>query len=213
MSIIDPYETRAEEYDRWFVRHRYVYDAELNAVRRLVPETGRGIEVGVGTGRFAQPLGITVGVDPSRAMMKIAAERGINLIAGRAEMLPLRGGICDFVMMITILHLLDDVPSAVRECRRILTPGGKIVIAYIERDSPMGREYSRPHQDKSGEYFREAHFFSTDEILNILQGSGFHSPVFTQTIFRAVDDIVDPEPVEPGYGRGSFVVVRAVKSN
>lgn len=212
MSRIDPYETRAEDYDRWFVRHRYVYDAELKAVRELVPETGRGIEVGVGTGRFAQPLGIAIGIDPSPAMMKFSAERGINLIAGRAETLPLRAGICDFVMMITILHLLDDVRSAVKECRRILIPGGKIIIAYIERDSPMGREYFRPHQDEPDGYFHEAHFYSTDEISDILQGSGFQKPEFVQTIFRAVDAIVDPEPVEPGYGRGSFVVVRAVKA-
>lgn len=212
MPKIDPYQTRAADYDRWFERHPYVYQAELNAVRRLAPKSGKGIEVGVGTGRFAQPLGITVGVDPSPAMMNIAATRGIDLIAGTAEWLPLRSAVCDYVTMITILHLLDDAPAAVGECYRMLVPGGKIIIGYVERDSPMGREYSQPSRDDDPEeYFREVHFFSGDEVLEILRRSGFQNPAFAQTVFRAVDDIIDREPVEPGHGRGSFVVVRAEK--
>lgn len=212
MPKIDPYRTRAADYDSWFDRHPFVYEAELNAVRRLTPISGRGIEVGVGTGRFAGPLGMTIGVDPSPAMMKIAAVRGINLIAGSAEDLPLRSAVCDYVMMITILHLLDDVPRAVRECHRLLVPGGKIIIAFIERDSPMGREYSQPSRDDDPDgYFVDVHFYSSDEVLEILLRSGFRNPIFAQTVFRAVDDIVDPEPVEPGYGGGSFVAVRAEK--
>jgi ubiquinone/menaquinone biosynthesis C-methylase UbiE len=211
MPKIDPYESRASDYDRWFERHPHVYEAELEAVRRLVPSAGKGVEIGVGTGRFAHPLRVTFGVDPSPAMMKIAATRGIDLVAGTAEYLSLRPSVCDFVMMITILHLLDDVPAAVAECYRVLVPGGNIIIAYIERDSPMGREYSRPAADDTTEYYRQVHFYSTDEVLKILRQSGFRNPTFLQTIFRAVDDITDHEPVEKGHDRGSFVVVRAEK--
>ncbi len=212
MPKIDPYQTRAADYDRWFDRHPFVYAAELKAVRRLLPASGRGVEVGVGTGRFAQPLGITVGVDPSPAMMKIAATRYIDLIEGTAENLPLRSAVCDFVMMITILHLLDDARRAIEECHRVLAPGGKVIIGYIERDGRMAREYSRPSRtDDPDSYFRDVHFFSGNEVREILQRSGFDNPVFVQTIFRAVDDIIDTEPIKPGFGTGSFGVVRAEK--
>jgi ubiquinone/menaquinone biosynthesis C-methylase UbiE len=212
MPKIDPYQTRAADYDSWFDRHPFVYEAELKAVRKFVPASGRGIEIGVGTGRFAGPLGIAVGIDPSPAMIKIAATRGIDLIEGTAENLPLRSAVCDYVMMITILHLLDDVPRAIEECHRVLIPGGKIIIGYVERDGRMAREYSRPSRnDDPDSYFRDVRFFSGDEVREILQRSGFRNPAFVQTIFRSVGDIIDTEAVEPGCGRGSFGVVRGEK--
>jgi hypothetical protein len=52
----------------------------------MLPEGGTGIEIGVGTGRFAAPLGIKVGVEPARAMGEIARrERGIEVVAGVLE--------------------------------------------------------------------------------------------------------------------------------
>ena len=46
------------------------------------------IEIGVGTGRFAAPLGIKVGVDPSMTMLTYAAKRGVLGLQGTAEALP-----------------------------------------------------------------------------------------------------------------------------
>ena len=58
----DVFERFAEEYDRWFEEHRAEYHAELARVRRLLPcPDSRAIEVGVGSGRFAAPLGIMLG--------------------------------------------------------------------------------------------------------------------------------------------------------
>ena len=45
----------AERYDSWFERDPGLYAAELQALRALLPESKRGIEVGVGSGRFARP--------------------------------------------------------------------------------------------------------------------------------------------------------------
>lgn len=56
---IKPFE---EHYDRWFEEYRYAYLSELEAVKYLIPE-GKGIEVGVDSGRFAEPLGIKLGVE------------------------------------------------------------------------------------------------------------------------------------------------------
>ena len=74
--MTDTFEAYAQEYDDWFVRHEVVYRAELAAVESLLPATGQGLEIGVGTGRFAGPLGIKVGVEPARAMAEIARNQG-----------------------------------------------------------------------------------------------------------------------------------------
>ena len=58
MPRIAPFEAHQERYDSWFERHAAAYYSELLAVRALLPWEGRGLEVGVGTGRFAAPLGV-----------------------------------------------------------------------------------------------------------------------------------------------------------
>lgn len=82
------FEQHAREYDRWFEEHVYAYESEVLAVRNLLPRSGARLEVGVGTGRFALPLGITVGVEPAHAMASIARQRGIRVYEARAEELP-----------------------------------------------------------------------------------------------------------------------------
>ena len=78
MTKIESFEKFAEQYDGWSERNRFAYESELRAVKILLPENGRGIEIGVGSGRFAGPLGIKLGVEPSEAMREIASQRGIE---------------------------------------------------------------------------------------------------------------------------------------
>ena len=59
------------EYDQWFEKHSSVYQCELLAVQKAVPKNKTGIEIGVGTGRFAEPLNIKFGVEPSENMARI----------------------------------------------------------------------------------------------------------------------------------------------
>ena len=61
-------------YEAWFTRNPAAYHSELLAVRALLPWQGLGLEIGAGTGRFAAPLGVTVGVDPSRACFPMPSE-------------------------------------------------------------------------------------------------------------------------------------------
>lgn len=100
------FEQHAREYDRWFEEHAYAYESEVLAVRTLLPRSGRGLEVGVGTGRFAAPLGITVGVEPAHAIASIARERGIRVYEASAEALPFADESFDFVVMATTICFL-----------------------------------------------------------------------------------------------------------
>lgn len=65
MPKSEPFERYADRYDDWFEAHPDAYQSEVEALRRLLPQPGFGLEIGVGTGRFASPLGIQVGIDPA----------------------------------------------------------------------------------------------------------------------------------------------------
>ena len=65
MPVVTVSEQHAQKDDEWFDGHELVYQAEVAALGSSYP-LGMGIEVGVGTGRFAVPLGVQFGLDPSR---------------------------------------------------------------------------------------------------------------------------------------------------
>jgi ubiquinone/menaquinone biosynthesis C-methylase UbiE len=82
MVRIDSFEKYSKEYDEWFIKNKNIYLAELNAIKSLVTSGELGVEIGIGTGRFALPLGIKVGVDPSRKMADISRKQGIKVYEG-----------------------------------------------------------------------------------------------------------------------------------
>jgi hypothetical protein len=63
------FNTHHERYEAWFACYEAADLSALLAVRALLPWQGQGLEIGVGTGRFAAPLGIRVGVGPSLTML------------------------------------------------------------------------------------------------------------------------------------------------
>jgi ubiquinone/menaquinone biosynthesis C-methylase UbiE len=135
------FENSAREYDDWFVRNESAYRSELAAVKAFLPPGGRGLEIGMGTGRFAAPLGIEVGVEPARAMAAIAKKRGIKVLEAYAEELPFEDESFDFILMVTVLCFLADPFRALREATRVLKPQGRLIIGMIDPDSPLGRAY------------------------------------------------------------------------
>jgi ubiquinone/menaquinone biosynthesis C-methylase UbiE len=208
-SNIYVFEKHANEYDSWFETHNYAYESEILAVQSLLPGGGSGLEVGVGTGRFASRVGIKVGVEPAQAMASIARQRGIQVFETRAETLPFADESFDSVLMVTTICFLDDPLQALRETNRILKPLGHIVIGMIDNDSPLGKSY----EAKKGEstFYRYAHFFSVKHVTDILKRSGFGDIKTRQTIFKRSEEMTAIERVEDGYGNGGFVVIAAQK--
>jgi ubiquinone/menaquinone biosynthesis C-methylase UbiE len=204
------FENLAQEYDDWFVRNESAYQSELAAVKAFLPLGDRGLEIGVGTGRFAAPLGIEVGVEPAKAMAAIARKRGITVLEAYAERLPFGDASFDFVLMVTVLCFLADPFRALCEATRVLKPRGRLIIGMIDADSPLGRAYEA--NKKKSKFYRQARFYPVSQILKWLKDLGYQNLQTCQTIFQDVASVKAPEPVKEGHGAGGFVVISVQKS-
>ncbi len=209
MPKIEPFEEHIDLYEGWFEKNKYAYESELEAIRSLLPKKGKGIEIGVGSGKFAVPLGIKVGIEPSEKMGRVSIKRGIEVIKGVAEALPIDDAEFDFALMVTTICFVDDIKKAFSEVYRILKPNGSLIIGFVDRESPLGREYEA-HKNENL-FYKYATFYTTEEIVNLLKEIDFKTFSFVQTIFHKLDEIKACEPIEEGYGKGSFVVIKAVK--
>jgi ubiquinone/menaquinone biosynthesis C-methylase UbiE len=211
MKNIEIFEKHAVEYDKWFEENEAIYKSEILALKDLVPREGIGLEVGVGTGRFAAPLGIRIGVEPARAMADMARKRGIKVHETRAEALPFDDESFDFVLMATIICFLEDPLLALEEAKRVLKPSGLIIIGMIDRNSPLGKDYEI--RKLTSRFYKYANFRSADQVLNWLKGLDFDCIAIRQTLFRNRKEIDSIEPSEVGHGKGAFVAIAAKKKN
>jgi len=209
MAKIKPFEQYTLKYEEWFERNKYAYRSELLAVKKLLPSNGKGIEIGIGSGQFAKPLKIRFGIDPSLKMGKLAGEKGLKVISGIGENLPIKNDYFNFVLMVTTICFLDDINKAFNEAYRILKKNGSIIIGFVDKNSKIGKSYNR-NKNKSL-FYKKANFYSVDEIISYLQKSNFTDFHFSQTIFKSLANITGKEPVKKGYDQGSFVVIKAKK--
>lgn len=185
-----------------------LYAVEIEAIRRLIPATGaEGMEVGVGSGKFAVPLGIKVGVEPSEKMASLARLQGIDVHSGVAEDLPFSDGRFDFVMMVTTICFVDDIVKSLKEAFRVLKTDGFIIIGFVDKESELGKQYSE--KKENSRFYKDATFFSVPEVLSYLNVSGFVISNVLQTLIPG--EI--PNTILEGFGRGSFVVIKGIKKS
>jgi SAM-dependent methyltransferase len=100
----------------------------------LPPSTSTLLDLGSGTGQWSGRLARwfdveVVGVEPSAGMRHHAlpADR-VRFVAGVAEAVPLRGGAVDAAWLSVVVHHFDDLAQAAREVRRVLKPGGMVLL-------------------------------------------------------------------------------------
>lgn len=106
---------------------------------------GQVLDVGMGTGLVSQAIlritgepGRLIGVDPSAGMMAQAhLPAEVQTRLGRAEQLPVPDASVDFLVMGYALRHVADFSAACAEFRRVLKPGGRLLILEITR--PQGR--------------------------------------------------------------------------
>lgn len=209
MARTEPFDKYLNEYEKWFEEHKYVYESELKAVRHFIPKGKKGIEIGIGTGRFALPLGINEGVEPSLAMSRFAAKKGLKVYEGTAEKLPLPDKSYDFALMVTTICFVDDAEKSFWEARRILKPDGSFIVGFVDRNSPLGKLYEK--MKEQNKFYRYASFYSTDEVKKLLDENEFINIEIVQTVFGELSAVHKLQNFKEGYGEGGFIVVSAFK--
>jgi len=209
MNSIKIFDKYAQEYDLWFQRNRAVYESELMALKALTPKSGKGLEVGIGTARFSSPLGIKIGIDPAMNMLLIAKKRKIKVCMAKAEMLPFKDNCFDFVLIVSVLCFLTDPFQALKEAKRVIKDGGRIIIGMIDRGSRLGKLYES--KKEKSKFYSYARFYSVKEVLFWLKGLGFKILSIYQTIFQDPKLITRSEPIKEGYGEGGFIAISAKK--
>jgi ubiquinone/menaquinone biosynthesis C-methylase UbiE len=207
MPKIQPFEKYSDRYDEWFEKNRFVYHFELEAIRQMIPSPeAKGLEVGVGSGKFAVPLGIKTGVEPSEKMAIKAEKQGIRVFRHVAEDLPFSNSEFDFVLMVTTICFVDDILKSFTEAFRVLRPRGCIIVGFVDKESELGKQY----RDKrnTSVFYKEATFFSTQQVCKYLMDAGFGDFTFKQTLIPGETQ----DMIQNGFGKGAFVVAKAVKN-
>ncbi|MBN2242992.1 MAG: class I SAM-dependent methyltransferase [Acidobacteria bacterium] len=191
----------AGNYDAWYDRPegRAVFGAELKCIRSLCGcSQGSWLEVGVGTGRFASSLHIRTGVDPSLPMLRIAKGRGVAACAGLGEDLPFPDASFDGILLALSLCFMPHPLRVLRECRRILRPGGNILIGIVPAGSSWGRAYIRK-KEAGHPVYASANFFQVSEILSLLEKTGLTLSKAAGTLFWSPEQPAEADPrVEEG---------------
>ncbi|MHA1275829.1 MAG: class I SAM-dependent methyltransferase [Candidatus Helarchaeota archaeon] len=209
MPKVQPFEKYFFRYETWFEQNEFAYKSEIQAIKEHIPKVGQGIEIGVGSGRFAAPLGIQFGLDPSKKMLKLAKKRRIETIKGVAEKLPFGTAHFHFALMVTTICFLDSIEAAFREIYRILKPNGRFLIGFIDKKSYLGKKYQK--YKKWNVFYKIAVFYSVEDVIFSLKQAGFQHFHIIQTLFHDLTEIKGIEPIRQGYGKGAFIVIRAMK--
>jgi len=109
-------------------------------------------DLGVGTGSLAEALApfasSVIGVDRSQQMLQAARHRlrernNVELREGDLEALPIAEGEVDVAIMALVLHYVLDPPAVLREVRRVLKPGGRLLLVDMrlhDRGGSYGQE-------------------------------------------------------------------------
>ena len=203
-SIFDRY---AQKYDAWYDKNKFAYLSELEGLKKALPRKGKGLEIGVGTGRFAGPLGIRFGIDPSKEMLKIAKGRGIRAKLASGESLPFKRAYFNYVAVIITLCFVNNPGKVLEEAYRVLKKNGEIIIGIVDKESFLGKFY----QKKKSVFYKQARFLSVKEVTDLLKETGFVALSYYQTISILPDKMDSIEKPRKGFGKGGFVVISGIK--
>lgn len=129
-------------YDHWVlppILDLVMRQPQLQKYRREVvgAADGRVLEIGIGSGLnfslYSKQVEIVFGIDPSRHLLTIARRRAIaagviaRFIQASATAIPLADNAVDTIVMTWTLCSITDPFAALREMRRVLKPGGKLL--------------------------------------------------------------------------------------
>ena len=174
MERVRPFEERFDRYDAWYEKFpgERLFQIESECLSKALPHPGYAIEVGVGTGRFAEKLGIKIGIDPAFNPLKIAKSRGIYVAQADGRITPFPDNTFDSLFLIVTICFADEPGQLIKEAWRILKPGGAVVLGLVPRESPWGKHYLE--LKSHGHFFYQyADFYTISEVKSMLEDAHF----------------------------------------
>lgn len=121
-----------EESHWWFAGRRRIIEGFLEVLAKKLPSNPHILDVGCGTGANLEMLsrfGSPEGVDVSPEALAFCRQRGLNNVReGQAECLPYPDGSFDLVTGLDVVEHLDNDLAGLAEMRRVLRPGGHILL-------------------------------------------------------------------------------------
>lgn len=190
----------AAEYDAWFDGEgKLIFLNEVQAFLPLLPRLPKPwLEIGAGSGRFAKALGIETGIDPSEKLAAMAKKRGIDVSIGRGEQTPYQDQSFGTVFLIMTLCFLESPLTVLKEARRILKPGGSVVLGLVLKDSPWGKLYQQK-KEAGHRFYKHARFYGISEVIKMLFKTGFSGDVMVSALFQEPGGVKEVEEPKGGY--------------
>ena len=180
------FDTQVERYDAWYDTPggQALFASEVACLRPLLHTFPRPyLEVGVGTGRFAQALRVEHGLDPSRAAIRKARGRGVQVVRALGERLPFRDGSFGGVLVAFTLCFVEDPARALREVRRVLASGGGLVLGVMLKGTPWAEFYAQKGRDGHPLY-SSAHFYDSSDVEVMLLASNLRPVACSSTLLQ-----------------------------
>lgn len=210
-----PFDFLAEAYDAWFEEEegRLIFASEVAALQTLLPGLPRPwVEIGVGSGRFAQALQIDLGLDPAPRLLELARRRGIQVVQGFGEKTPFPDAAFGAAFLIVTLCFVPSPLEVLREVWRILKPNGQVVVGFVPRGSPWGELYEAK-KAAGHRFYRHARLLTLNELQDLLSQAGFALPHhLSSTLFQPPGQVQGQEaPREGFFPQAGFVALAAQK--